>query len=115
MSKIKSQRTEVKSTKNYLFENQSRFAEDSIIDQDDSYGNYRPKFQVKNTKVTGRTSEILKLQRMASLDHGKAILGPIQPDLTGEKNKVKRQFPHQDSGNFKFEKEQDQFFRKAVE
>jgi hypothetical protein len=44
-----------------LFENKSRFQEDSIVDQDDSYGNYRPGFLVKKTKVTGRTREILKL------------------------------------------------------
>jgi hypothetical protein len=63
-----------------------------VVDQDDSYGNYRPGFRVKNNKVTGRTSEILKLQRMASLDHGKAILGPIQPDLTGEKPQNKKMY-----------------------
>jgi hypothetical protein len=32
MSKLKSTRTEAKSRKGDLFENQSRFAEDSIID-----------------------------------------------------------------------------------
>lgn len=39
----------------------SRFAEDDMIDQDDSYGNYRPTFLVKNHKVIGRTEEIMKL------------------------------------------------------
>ena len=49
------------------------------------------------------------------MDHGKAILGPIQPDLTGEKVLTKKMYPHIDSGNFKAEKETDQFFRKAVD
>lgn len=38
----------------------SRFEEKSL-DQDDSYGNYKPKFQTKNYKVTGRTREVMKL------------------------------------------------------
>ena len=46
----------------------SRFVEDDMVDQDDSYGNYRPAFLIKKHKVTGRTEEIMKLQRMASLD-----------------------------------------------
>ena len=41
------------------------------------------------------------------MDHGKAILGPIQPDLTGEKVLTKKMYPHIDSGNFKAEKETD--------
>ena len=49
----------------------------SILDQDDSYGNYRPTFLVKNHKVTGRTPQIIQLQRQASVDTGKALLGPI--------------------------------------
>ena len=58
------------------------FEENSNIDQDDAYGNYRPMFLTKNTKVTGRTHEIMKLQRMASLDQRKSLLGPVQPDLS---------------------------------
>lgn len=44
-----------------LFNSLSKFEEKSFIDQDDSYGNYKPSFQVKNHKVTGRTEEIMKL------------------------------------------------------
>lgn len=60
----------------------SKFEEKSLLDQDDSYGNYKPKFQTKNYKVTGRTGEVMKLQRIASLDHQRALLAPIQPDLS---------------------------------
>ena len=60
----------------------SQFEEQSNIDQDDSYGNYRPQFLIKKHKVAGRTDEIMKLQRLASTDKAKAILGPVQPDLT---------------------------------
>ena len=60
----------------------SKFEEKSLLDQDDSYGNYKPKFQTKNYKVTGRTREVMKLQRIASLDHQRALLAPIQPDLS---------------------------------
>lgn len=63
----------------------SKFDEKSFLDQDDAYGNYRPKFQTKNKKVTGRTKEVMKLQRMASTDQQRALLGPIQPDLTAQK------------------------------
>jgi hypothetical protein len=38
-----------------IFDNKSRFEEKSKIDQDDSYGNYKPIFLVKNRKVTGKT------------------------------------------------------------
>jgi hypothetical protein len=86
-SDAKSLQSKIKSTKPMsilptskhtdIFENRSKFLEDSVIDQDDSYGNYRPGFLVKKTKVTGRTNEILRLQRMASMDKSKAILGPI--------------------------------------
>ena len=62
----------------------SKFDERSL-DQDDAYGNYRPKFQTKNKKVTGRTKEVMKLQRMASTDQQRALLGPVQPDLTAQK------------------------------
>ena len=55
----------------------SKFEERSCLDQDDSYGNYKPKFQTKSYKVTGRTREVMKLQRMASLDHSHALLGPV--------------------------------------
>lgn len=55
----------------------SKFDEKSVLDQDDSYGNYRPKFQTKNKKVTGRTKEVMKLQRMASTDQQRALLGPV--------------------------------------
>lgn len=37
-----------------IFENKSRFEERSKIDQDDSYGNYKPIFMTKNRKVTGK-------------------------------------------------------------
>lgn len=60
----------------------SKFEEKSLLDQDDSYGNYKPIFQTKNYKVTGRTREVMKLQRIASLDHQRALLAPIQPDLS---------------------------------
>ena len=40
---------------------QSRFEDSSMIDQDDSYGNYRPAFLIKKHKVSGRTEEIMKL------------------------------------------------------
>lgn len=63
----------------------SKFDEKSLLDQDDSYGNYKPKFQTKNYKVTGRTREVMKLQRIASLDHHRALLAPIQPDLSRQK------------------------------
>jgi hypothetical protein len=52
---------------------------------------------------------------MASLDQTKAILAPIQPDLTGEKVQRKKMYQHPGSDNFKVVKDQDQFFRKAVE
>lgn len=39
----------------------SKFEDNSMIDQDDSYGNYRPAFLIKKHKVTGRTDEIMKL------------------------------------------------------
>ena len=55
----------------------SKFDEKSMLDQDDSYGNYRPKFQTKNYKVTGGTSEVMKMQRLASTDKPRALLGPI--------------------------------------
>lgn len=44
-----------------IFNAFSKFEEKSFIDQDDSYGNYRPSFEVKNHKVTGRTEDIMKL------------------------------------------------------
>jgi len=75
-----------------IFEARSRFEESSVLDQDDSYGNYRPKFEVKNHKVTGRSYDIMQLQRIASQDRPKALLGPIQPDLSGMKPEGKRLF-----------------------
>jgi|TARA_B110000285_G_C15123693_1_gene618829 hypothetical protein len=45
-----------------IFETKShRFEDSSNIDQDDSYGNYRPAFLIKKHKVAGRTEEIMKL------------------------------------------------------
>lgn len=74
-----------------------RFEESSTIDQDDSYGNYRPAFLIKKHKVTGRTEEIMKLQRMQSLDKHHSLLGPVQPDLTGEKPQHRRMFLDSDT------------------
>lgn len=70
----------------------SKFEEKSLLDQDDAYGNYKPKFQTKNYKVTGGTREVIKLQRIASLDQRRALLAPIQPDLTKQKVSKKRIF-----------------------
>jgi hypothetical protein len=42
-------------------EKMSTFYENSKLDQDDAYANYRPIFAIKNNKVTGRTEEIIKL------------------------------------------------------
>ena len=46
-----------------IFETQSKFEENSVFDQDDAYGNYKPPFEVTKKKVTGRSKEIMKLQR----------------------------------------------------
>ncbi len=48
---------------------------------------------IKNLRVTGKNDEIMKLQRTASLDQRRPLLGPIQPDLTGEKVTKKKIFP----------------------
>lgn len=37
-----------------IFDNKSRFEERSKIDQDDSYGKFKPIFMTKNRKVTGK-------------------------------------------------------------
>ena len=45
----------------------------------------------------------MKLQRQASMDAEKALLGPIQPDLSGERVSMKKGFPEQrakNSGNY---------------
>jgi len=116
-----------------IFEHRSRFEENSNVDQDDAYGNYRPQFLVKKHKVTGRTEEIMKLQRIASLDHNRGLLAPVQPDLTAQKVSQKKIF--NDKSNVQThnhiehpveEKQktlpdgsplpkQDHYFRKAVE
>jgi len=81
-----------------IFETKSRRFEDSSnIDQDDSYGNYRPAFLIKKHKVAGRTEEIMKLQRMASLDRDRALLAPVQPDLSGEKPVNRKQYKEADA------------------
>jgi hypothetical protein len=81
-----------------IFETKShRFEDSSNIDQDDSYGNYRPAFLIKKHKVAGRTEEIMKLQRMASLDAGRALLAPVQPDLSGEKPVNRKMFAETDA------------------
>ena len=74
-----------------------RFEDSSNIDQDDSYGNYRPAFLIKKHKVAGRTEEIMKLQRMASLDRDRALLAPVQPDLSGEKAQNRRMYADGDA------------------
>ena len=91
--------TENKARKPDIFESkpQSKFEESSMIDQDDSYGNYRPAFLIKKHKVTGRTEEIMKLQRMQSLDQVHALLGPVQPDLSGEKPQHRRMYMESDT------------------
>lgn len=81
-----------------IFETKShRFEDSSNIDQDDSYGNYRPAFLIKKHKVAGRTEEIMKLQRMASLDRDRALLAPVQPDLSGEKPVNRKMFAETDA------------------
>lgn len=81
-----------------IFETKShRFEDSSNIDQDDSYGNYRPAFLIKKHKVAGRTDEIMKLQRMASLDRDRALLAPVQPDLSGEKPVNRKMFTETDA------------------
>jgi hypothetical protein len=81
-----------------IFETKShRFEDSSNIDQDDSYGNYRPAFLIKKHKVAGRTEEIMKLQRMASLDRDRALLAPVQPDLSGEKPVNRRMYRETDA------------------
>ena len=108
----------------------------SLLDQDDSYGNYRPTFLVKNHKVTGRTPQIVQLQRQASVDTGKALLGPIQPDLSNEKvtqrrmfldnanNKLVNHIAHQSEVKMQYASDgsplprrpdQEHFFRKALD
>lgn len=82
----------VKVMRKDIFDNKSRFEDNSQIDQDDSYGSYRPAFLVKKHKVLGRTEDIMKLQRMASMDKVNALLGPIQPDLSGKKPENKRMY-----------------------
>ena len=57
---VKSIVSKIKSARNDPFENKS-FTEDSRMDQDDAYGNHRPAFLVKKSKVTGRTTDIMKL------------------------------------------------------
>ena len=42
-----------------IFETRSRFEENSTIDQDDAYGNYRPQFGAKNNKVEGKSNLIM--------------------------------------------------------
>lgn len=49
-------------------------------------------FMVKKHRVVGRTQEIMKLQRIASMDRNKALLGPVQPDLSKERVSKKRMF-----------------------
>ena len=39
----------------------SVFEEKSRIDQDDSYGNYKPKYLTKKFKVTGKAGDIMQL------------------------------------------------------
>jgi len=81
-----------------IFETKShRFEDSSNIDQDHSYGNYRPAFLIKKHKVAGRTEEIMKLQRMASLDRDRALLAPVQPDLSGEKAQNRRMYAETDA------------------
>lgn len=46
----------------------------SSVDQDDSYGNYKPAFLTKKRAVNGRSPQIMMLQRQASYDMDKAIL-----------------------------------------
>jgi len=74
----------------------SKFEDSSNIDQDDSYGNYRPAFLIKKHKVSGRTEEIMKLQRMASLDNSNAMLKPLHPDLSHEQPRNRRMYPDSD-------------------
>lgn len=72
--------------------NRHRLEDFGSLDQDDAYGSHRPKFATKNNRVTGGTDEVVKLQRLAALDQERAFLGPLQPDLTGERVSQKRIF-----------------------
>lgn len=83
--------------------------------------------------MTGKNDMVMKLQRQASLDAEKALLGPIQPDLTNERVTQKKGFPEQrakNAGNYIQHVEdtkvylaedgsplpkQKHFFRKAVD
>ena len=72
--------------------NRHQLEDFNSLDQDDAYGSHRPKFATKNNRVTGRTDEVVKLQRLAALDQERAFLGPLQPDLSGERVSQKRIF-----------------------